>query len=214
MSGDPPLKMLRFTDRFNRVVQSCPLQAQWLDGEPITDVLPMAGVLDCYRRFVVDGRPIVTGYAAVGDAWACTNPSAGRGISVGMIHAQLLRKAVHEHLGDPRAFAQMWHDYTEEGVQPFYRNQIAADRARLAEMNAIRQGIEPPPQNGPMTRLIVAAGSDPDAFRALIETVQRLALPQDVFQRPGMIETLERHGGEQPNPAPGPDREQLLSLLA
>jgi hypothetical protein len=65
-----------------------------------------------------------------------------------------------------------------------------------------------------MTRLIVAAGSDPDAFRALIETVQCLALPQDVFQRPGMIETLERHGGEQPNPAPGPDREQLLSLLA
>jgi 2-polyprenyl-6-methoxyphenol hydroxylase-like FAD-dependent oxidoreductase len=214
MSGDPPLKMLRFTDRFNRVVQACPLQAHWLDGEPITDVLPMAGVLDRYRRFVVDGRPIVTGYAAVGDAWACTNPSAGRGISVGMIHAQLLRKAVREHLGDPRAFAQMWHDYTEEGVQPFYRNQIAADRARLAEMNAIRQGIEPPPQNGPMTRLIVAAGSDPDAFRALIETVQCLALPQDVFQRPGMIETLERHGGEQPNPAPGPDREQLLSLLA
>jgi hypothetical protein len=48
----------------------------------------------------------------------------------------------------------------------------------------------------------------------LIETVQCLALPQDVFHRPGMIETLERHGGEQPNPAPGPDREQLLSLLA
>jgi flavin-dependent dehydrogenase len=43
----------------------------------------MAGILDRYRRFVVDGAPVVTGYAAVGDAWACTNPSAGRGISVG-----------------------------------------------------------------------------------------------------------------------------------
>ena len=212
--GDPPLKMLRFTDRFDRVVQACPLQAHWLDGEPITDVLPMAGVLDRYRRFVVDGRPIVTGYAAVGDAWACTDPSAGRGISVGMIHAQLLRKAVREHLEDPGAFAQVWHDYTEEGVQPFYRNQIAADRARLAEMNAIRQGVEPPSQSGPMTRLVVAAGSDADAFRALIETVQCLALPQDVFKRPGMIETLERHGRGQPASAPGPDREQLLSLLA
>ena len=50
MSGDPPLKMLRFTDRFDRVVQACPLHAHWLDGEPITDVLAMAGVLDRYRR--------------------------------------------------------------------------------------------------------------------------------------------------------------------
>jgi 2-polyprenyl-6-methoxyphenol hydroxylase-like FAD-dependent oxidoreductase len=214
MSGDPPLKMFRFTDRFDRVVQACPLHAHWLDGEPITDVLAMAGVLDRYRRFVVDGRPIVTGYAAVGDAWACTNPSAGRGISVGMIHAQLLLKAVREHLDDPGAFAHAWHEHTEEGVQPFYRNQIAADRARLAEMNASRQGAEAPSQDGPMARLIAAAGSDADAFRALIETVQCLALPQDVFQRPGMMETLEQHGSGQPTSAPGPDREHLVSLLA
>jgi 2-polyprenyl-6-methoxyphenol hydroxylase-like FAD-dependent oxidoreductase len=116
MSGDPPLKRLRFTDVFDRVVQACPLHAHWLDGKPITEVLAMAGVLDRYRSFVVDGRPIVTGYAAVGDAWACTNPSAGRGISVGMIHAQLLRKAVREHLDDPVAFAEAWHEYTEAGV--------------------------------------------------------------------------------------------------
>jgi 2-polyprenyl-6-methoxyphenol hydroxylase-like FAD-dependent oxidoreductase len=214
MSGDPALKMLRFTDRFDRVVRACPLQAHWLDGTPITDVLPMAGVLDRYRRFVVDGHPIVTGYAAVGDAWACTNPSAGRGMSVGMIHAQLLRRAVRRHLDDPGAFAHAWHDYTEEGVQPFYRNQIAADRARLAEMNAIRRGVEPPAKVGPMARLMVAAGADADAFRALIETVQCFALPQEVFQRPGMTDTLERYERRQPAPAPGPDREQLLSLLA
>ncbi len=160
LSGDPPLKMFRFADRFHRVVQACPLHAHWVDGEPVTDVLPMAGVLDRYRRFVVDGRPIVTGYAAVGDAWACTNPSAGRGISVGMIHAQLLRKAVREHLEDPGRFAEAWHEYTEEGVQPFYRDQIEADRTRLAEMNAIRQGVEPAPRTGPMARLIAAGSSD------------------------------------------------------
>jgi len=206
--------MLRFTDRFDRVVQACPLHAHWLDGEPITDVLPMAGVLDRYRRFVVEGSPIVTGYAAVGDAWACTNPSAGRGISVGMIHAQLLRRAAREHLDDPGRFAEVWHQYTEEGVQPFYRDQIAADRTRLAEMNAIRQGVEPPPQTGPMARLVAAAGSDADAFRALIETVECLALPQDVFRRPGMMEKLERYGDGQAASAPGPDRERLLRLLA
>jgi hypothetical protein len=80
-TGDSPLKALRDNDRCHRVVAACPVQAPWLDGRPITDVLPMAGAVDRYRRFVVDDRPVVTGFAAVGDAWACTNPSAGRGLS-------------------------------------------------------------------------------------------------------------------------------------
>lgn len=125
---DAPLKALRHADCFTRVVRACPLQAHWLDGEPITGVLAMAGILDRYRRFVVDGTPVVTGYAAVGDAWACTNPSAGRGISVGIVHAQLLRRTVQDHLGDPAGFAQAWDEGTEQLVAPFYWNQIAADR--------------------------------------------------------------------------------------
>ena len=73
------------------------MQQHWLDGEPITDVLAMAGIMDRHRRFVVDDRPVATGVCAVGDAWACTNPSAGRGISVGLVHAQQLRDAdAHE----------------------------------------------------------------------------------------------------------------------
>jgi flavin-dependent dehydrogenase len=72
-TGDTPLKALRDNDCFNRVVAACPLQAHWLDGRPVTDVPPMAGVVDRYRRFVVDDQPVITGFAAVGDAWACTN---------------------------------------------------------------------------------------------------------------------------------------------
>jgi 2-polyprenyl-6-methoxyphenol hydroxylase-like FAD-dependent oxidoreductase len=214
VSGDPPMKLLRHADRFDRVVRACPLHAHWLQGEPITEVLAMAGVLDRYRRFVIDERPVVTGYAAVGDAWACTNPSAGRGISVGIIHAQLLRNAVREHFDNPGVFAQVWDDYTERGVQPYYRNQIAADRARLAEMNAIRQGIEPPVQDSPVTRLAMAATYDADVFRALLETVQCLALPQEVLQRPGMMDKVDRYARSEPPSVPGPDREQLLSMLA
>src|SRR5262245_36103996 len=43
--GDAALKLLRFNDRFDAVIRACPLHAHWLDGDPITDVLPMAGVL-------------------------------------------------------------------------------------------------------------------------------------------------------------------------
>jgi hypothetical protein len=43
------------------LVAACPLHAHWLDGEPITDVLSMGGIIDRYRRFVVDGVPVATG---------------------------------------------------------------------------------------------------------------------------------------------------------
>ena len=78
-SGDQPLKALRDLEVFKRVVALSPLQAPWLDGHVITPVLPMSGNVDRYRRFLVDDKPVVTGLVAVADAWACTNPSAGRG---------------------------------------------------------------------------------------------------------------------------------------
>jgi flavin-dependent dehydrogenase len=176
--------------------------------------MPTAGVLDRYRRFAADGDPIVTGFAAVGDAWACTNPSAGRGVSVGMVHAQLLRRTVGKHLDDPAAFARAWDAGTEQIVTPFYQNQITADRARLAAMNAMREGRKWTPPDSVVGRLTAAASCDADAFRALMETVLCLALPQEVIERPGMREKLEQSGGDAQPPAPGPDREQLLQLLS
>jgi flavin-dependent dehydrogenase len=213
MTGDAPLKQLRFADRFDRVIRACPLQAHWLDGEPITDVLPMAGVLDRYRRFVVDGKPVATGFAAVGDAWACTNPSAGRGVSVGLVHAQLLRDCIRDALEDAPAFAEMWDERTEEVVAPFYRNQIAADRIRLGQMQAIRDGLEPPRDNSPAGRLAAVAPYDPELFRYLFETIECLALPQEVLARPGVYEKMESLRDVETRPFPGPGRAQLLQLL-
>ena len=212
-TGDAPLKALRDTGCFTRVVKACPLQAHWLDGQPITDVLAMAGILDRYRRFVIDGRPVVTGYAAVGDAWACTNPSAGRGLNVGMVHAQLLRRVVRDHVGDPAGLVQAWDESTDQHVAPFYWNQISADRARLAEMTALREGRAWTPEDSAMSRPAAAAPYDADLFRPLIETITCLALPQEVINRPGIRAKIEQ-SGRQASPAPGPDRQQLLSLLA
>lgn len=213
-TGDAPLKALRDTECFTRVVRACPLQAHWLDGEPITEVLAMAGILDRYRRFVVDGDAVVTGYAALGDAWACTNPSAGRGISVGIVHAQLLRRTVRDHLGDPAAFARAWDEGTEQLVAPFYWNQITADRARLAEMTALREGRPWSPADSVLSRLASAAPYDADVFRAFVETRLCLALPQEVIQRPGIKDTIEQLGHKAPTPIPGPDRQRLLQLLS
>lgn len=213
-SGDAPLKELRHADAFTRVVAGCPRQAHWLDGRPLGGVVAMAGVVDRYRRFVVDGAPVATGFAAVGDAWACTNPSAGRGASVGIVHAQLLRRTVRGHLDDPARFARVWGADTERVVAPFHRNQVAADRARFAEMTASREGRVHTAAPTPMDRFMAAASRDADVFRALLETLLCTALPEEVLARPGMRDRIERLGQEPAAPPPGPDRARLLQLIA
>jgi 2-polyprenyl-6-methoxyphenol hydroxylase-like FAD-dependent oxidoreductase len=218
-SGDRALKQFRDREKFARVVGACPMQAHWLGGEPITDVLPMAGILDKYRRFVIDGEPVATGYAAVGDAWACTNPSAGRGLSIGLMHAQRLRDVVRSSLDDPVRFALEWDAVTEAELAPWYWNQLATDRARLVELEAVREGRTAAPKNiTPLPPDFVRAGQaapfDADVFRGVIETVGCLALPQEVFARPGMWEKVEAATPEEPFVTPGPNREELMALLA
>ncbi len=65
-----------------------------------------------------------------------------------------------------------------------------------------------------MSRLANSAPYDADAFRAFLETVFCLSLPQEVIQRPGIKGTIDRLGHQAPPPAPGPDRQQLLQLLS
>ena len=84
-SRDQPLKRLREASRWTALVRACPLHAHWLDGEPITGILPMGGVIDRYRRFAGNGARPGAGVASVGDAWACTNPSLGRGMALGLV---------------------------------------------------------------------------------------------------------------------------------
>jgi hypothetical protein len=170
--------------------------------------------MDRSTRFVVDGQPVVTGFAAVGDAWACTNPSAGRGLSIGLAQAQVLRRVTRARLDDPAGFARKWDADTQQHVAPYVHDQLAADRGRLAEMRAARQGAPPPPRDSPMGRLLAAAPYDPDLFRGAIETISCLALPREVLARPGIQERLEQYSGAPSLNEPGPDRQRLLDLLA
>ena len=51
----------------------------------------MGGLLNRLRRFTDDdGRPLVLGFHAVGDAHTCTNPLYGRGCSLALVQALLL----------------------------------------------------------------------------------------------------------------------------
>lgn len=219
-SGDQSLKTFRNEATWTKVVQSLPFKAHWLNGTPISDVLPMSGVMDRYRRFVVDGTPVVTGLLPVADASQCTNPSLGRGISLGLRHAQLLRGFVRQMNGDPGSTAVEWDNITETNQTPWYRAQVAMDRARVAEMYAEREGreIAPPAEDdvaGQMVRAFFAAMPfDPDLFRAFLEVMGCLSTPEEILARPGMFETLISVAeGKEPMAMPGPNRQELLELV-
>lgn len=213
-SKNKAMRALRDTAAFHRVVAACPRQAHWLDGEPITPVLMMAGVLDRYRRFVVDGRPVITGFAAVGDAWACTNPSAGRGLAVGLLQAQELRNMARQHVNDPGVFSREYDAETERQVTPFYRTQIAADRARFAEMNALEEGLPLPPPDPVMAKLLFAAPQDADVLRGVLELAMCVALPHEVVSRPRIAAKLAELDGHPLPPDPNIiDLHRMAALL-
>jgi flavin-dependent dehydrogenase len=199
-------------------VARCPLHAHWLEGEPITGVAAMGGVLDRYRRFVVEGEPVATGIAPVGDAWACSNPSLGRGMSLGLWHVHHLLKVIREHLEEPSRFAEAWDAVTEAELTPWYRETVEEDRARMAEIEALRHGLEPKPPSTSTAALLpalrLALARDPDAFRAFIASRSCVRLLGESFANRALAErilTLARDSG--PPPLPGPDRAELLALL-
>ena len=93
---DKELRALRAVPAWEAALALFPNVAHWGAAEPITGVQVIAGIEDRHRSHVVDGEPVVTGLAAVGDAWACTNPSLGRGASIGLLHACALRDLLRE----------------------------------------------------------------------------------------------------------------------
>lgn len=221
-SGDQPLKSLRFDDTWTNVMRACPLHAHWLDGRPITAVLAMSGIVDRYRRFVVDGSPVATGFVAVADAWACTNPSAGRGLTVGFLHAARLRDVLRDASPDSRALVEAFHATTEADITPWYDAQIAVDRARFAQMEALRQARELPQPVDQLSRDITSflssIGADPDLFRAGLEYIGTITPVQRILERPAVAEAVlaarEKMKHAPPPQMPGPDRNQLLALVS
>ncbi len=218
---DAPLRPLKEIDRWTEVVKSFPLVAHWLDGEPLDDqVAVMAKIEDRHRRFVVDGAPVATGVLAVGDSWACTNPSLGRGMAIGLTHAVALRDQLRDGpLDNPAKLALAWDDRTGATVEPYYRSTLEYDRHRLAEVEAYANGepYEPGDPAWDMTHALeLASGRDPDIFRGMLRIVAVLQTPDQAFAAPGVADKVVELGGgwrDEP-PLPGPDREGLLSIVA
>ena len=218
-SADHPMRALRDPAIWQAVLARCPLIAHWAAGpgiEPITGVDVMAGLEDRHRRPAIDGVPVVTGLVAVGDAWACTNPSLGRGASIGAAHARLLQQVLREvDLADADKVVRRFDDATAAGVEPIFRATLAFDRHRIAELEGERTGRPyETDDRGWLLAKAVAAGAvaDPDALSLYGRLSLLLEPPESVFTDPDRVRRLLSTDAPR-YPLPGPSRADVLAAI-
>jgi 2-polyprenyl-6-methoxyphenol hydroxylase-like FAD-dependent oxidoreductase len=215
---DRAMRGLRDPARWDAALALYPLAANWSDGDAAPAVDVLAGIEDRHRDFVVDGDPVATGVVVVGDAWACTNPSLGRGITIGLLHAIGLRDVLRDaDPGDHDKLVRRFHEWTATSVEPLYRATLWFDKHRLAELDADAAG-EPYRTDDPgwaFALATFAAGcADADIARTYQSLSSLLATPADLVAEPGLLEKIIRLGGDAPNyPLPGPRRRELLAAV-
>ena len=219
-AGDPEMRRVLRAEPFTEVASLLPALAGWMAPgrtQPISDVEVMAGLVNRLRHFVVAGRPVATGVYAVGDASVCTNPLYGRGCALAVAHAELLADTLAAHGDDAGEGALAFAEVTRTEIEPWYHAAVAQDshdgRTRDADDgdtigvgSIIRHGLLP------------AAGRDPAVFRAFMRMFNLLDKPEAVLldhsvQR-AVLAAFQERASRPPPPRLGPDRTELLQLLA
>jgi 2-polyprenyl-6-methoxyphenol hydroxylase-like FAD-dependent oxidoreductase len=216
-AADTALRKLRDPDRWTAAFRLYPTVAHWLDGDPFEpEIKVIAKIEDRYRRFVVDGRPVATGVVAVADSWACTNPSLGRGASIGLMHAVALRDLLQAEMEHPEALVARWDEVTEATVTPWYSDTLWLDRHRLAEVDASIGGEPylPSEQKWELLKALDFGGAlDPALLRARVRNAMVISLLDDVLDELGRETVLSVGGGWREAPPMGPSRNELLGAV-
>ncbi len=219
-AADGALRPLRDPDRWVRTVRALPGCAHWIDAEPLDDaVAVMAKIADRRRSLVVDGEPVVTGVLPVGDSWACTNPSLGRGAAIGLLHALALRDLLRDvPIDDPHRVASEWAVATDESVGGWYEDTNTYDRLRLGEVQAEVDGVPYEPEDPEWEAakgLESAIGQDPELLRAFLRVASVHQRVGDVMAGPGVADRVSAARAHSRDEARvGPSRQELLATVA
>ena len=205
---------------FDAAARSLPATAPWLDGraEAITpDVHMMAGLLNKWSDYVVDGEPAAIGFVPVGDAVLCTNPLYGRGCSTAYWSAHLLTDAILRHSGDVRAAAVAYDDALRAEIHPWYRSSVEQDREARRVAAALLCGDDPygdASDPRAFTRSVLRDGlapalrSDQVVLRAFIRNLNLLSPPDalltDADFGARVFAVLQTKDQRAPEPSLGP----------
>jgi 2-polyprenyl-6-methoxyphenol hydroxylase-like FAD-dependent oxidoreductase len=217
---DKQMRRVRDPKTFERVLQALPNHAHWGAGKPQGDIFSMAATANTTREFIVDGTPTVTGVVSLGDAWGFTNPSIGRGITLGLMHVVDMAPAIAEHIDDPRQLAREWERRTGDRPAKWHASTVDFDRLRAPQVDAFMRGMDDPsdpsdPSVAGPRAFASAAHYDPQVLEWFFEVISCYTLPDDVIAREGVFErVLEVALSTPPYSSPGPNRAELEEILA
>ena len=214
--ADKAFRNLRDPEVFERVYRLLPDHAHWVDGEPITEPASMASTSNTIRHFVTDGIPAATGLIPLGDAFAFTNPSIGRGITIGILHAVDVIDELHPVLDDATAVAAAWTRGTERRALPFVQATIDYDRVRGPEVEAAMEG-RVHEHTDPAALGFVAMNNARHRSQFVFEHYRDIltlrATAAEVIGRDGVFDKILEFGAE-PWTQPQPTRDELLAAVS
>jgi 2-polyprenyl-6-methoxyphenol hydroxylase-like FAD-dependent oxidoreductase len=217
---DTELKSLRHEDAFTAAVRATPLLAGWVapgNSVPISPVYSMGG-LDNSLRLPDPTQAPVTGFYGLGDAICTTNPSYGRGVSLGLSHAFLLADLLAEQPAVTPAQATEFARRTAELVRPWFEEAVANDRGRAGMWTATLHGEAPqrPPAGVVTFGLAVAASTaDEVVWRRVANVMMMLAPPRALYADEEIRERVGKVlAGGPPPQLPGASRSDLVNAVA
>ena len=193
LNEDKRFRRVTDPDVFTAVANTVPVLAPWLPVmDPISGIYPMGGLHNSMRRLTVDGVPVATGLAAVGDSVCTTNPTLGRGLALALQGAMNLVELLDEYGEDQMELAQVLDDFVTGHVEPFYTDQAANDGRRLAELRHTLFGAPEPETTLLEDRVTFAAlraamPFDAIVFRAFWRVMGMLTKPDDVYTDPDVV---------------------------
>ncbi|HEX5402935.1 MAG TPA: FAD-dependent monooxygenase [Pseudonocardiaceae bacterium] len=216
---DSQLKVLRHESAFTAAVTATPLLAGWLApeiSEPTSPVYSM-GSLDNSLRLSTEDAPQIKGFYGLGDAICTTNPSYGRGVSLGLRHAFLLADLLDEHSEIDDAQAREFTRRTDQLVRPWWKEAVANDRERAAMWEATLQSRPPqrPPSGKVTFGLAVAASTrDEEVWRRVANVMMMLKPPSALYGDDEVRDRVGRALSAGPPPQlPGANRADLLDAV-
>ena len=219
LPDDPELKALKDEAAFTAAVRATPLLASWLGegvAEPISPVYVMGGLDNSWRLPSPDG-PLVTGFFGIGDSVCTTNPSYGRGVSLGLSHAMLLADLLEE-FGEPsQAQAAQFGARSTQLMRPWLEEAIANDRGRAGMWQATLAGQ--PPQRPPAGMVtfgtaVAASTKDAEVWRRVANVMMMLAPPTALYADEEIRGRIGRAlAGGPPPQLPGASRAELVAAV-
>jgi 2-polyprenyl-6-methoxyphenol hydroxylase-like FAD-dependent oxidoreductase len=217
-AADRELRLLRHEQAWRAACSAItPLDVMTSEAyaRPITDVMPMGGLMNVDRT----GDPALSGIVAVGDAFCHTDPAFAYGLSFSLAHAQALAQAAAE-APDVDAIVERYRAHAGPEARERHALACATDSARSLRWSGEPVAIGRRDGCYPLFSFVGALAAAPHDDAVLRRTIRRIGLLDRtaVFDEDDAlhdrIETiLDGLMAHAPSP-PGPPRDELLARLA